>query len=43
MAGRTTDINGTIASLLRDLAAVQKSVQSRWGYKRAAAAILKPR
>ena len=34
------DTNGLIASLLRDLAAVQKSTQSRWGYKRAAAAIL---
>lgn len=34
------DLNGTIAALLRDLAAVQKSKQSAWGYKRAAAAIL---
>jgi histidinol phosphatase-like PHP family hydrolase len=34
------DTNGLIASLLRDLAAVQKSTQSRWGYKRAAATIL---
>jgi len=33
------DTNGLIAALLRDLAAVQKSQQSRWGYKRAAAAI----
>ena len=34
------DSNGLIAGLLRDLAAVQKSTQSRWGYKRAAQAIL---
>jgi putative hydrolase len=34
------DTNGKIAGLLRDLAAVQKSTQSRWGYKRAAQAIL---
>jgi putative hydrolase len=34
------DTNGLIAGLLRDLAAVQKSTQSRWGYKRAAQAIL---
>ncbi len=33
------DKNGLIASLLRDLAAVQKSQQSRWGYKRAASAV----
>ena len=33
------DTNGLIASLLRDLATVQSSRQSRWGYKRAAAAI----
>jgi putative hydrolase len=35
-----TDTNALIAALLRDLASVQKSVQSKWGYKRAAAAIL---
>src|SRR4051812_42316507 len=34
------DTNGLIASLLRDYAAVQKSTQSRWGYKRAAQAVL---
>lgn len=34
------DMNGRIAALLRDLAAVQKSQPSKWGYKRAAAAIL---
>jgi histidinol phosphatase-like PHP family hydrolase len=34
------DLNRQIASLLRDLAAVQKSTQSKWGYKRAASAIL---
>src|SRR5437899_6143720 len=33
------DTNGLIASLLRDMAAAQTSQQSRWGYKRAAAAI----
>src|SRR6185295_5043130 len=35
-----TDMNGRVAALLRDFAAVQKSKQSMWGYKRAAAAIL---
>jgi len=34
------DTNGKIAALLRDLASVQKSQQSKWGYKRAAAAIV---
>lgn len=34
------DINGLIASLLRDMASVQNSTQSKWGYKRAAAAVL---
>src|SRR4051794_3078735 len=34
-----SDLNDRIASLLRDLASVQTSSQSRWGYKRAAAAI----
>src|SRR5262245_31608935 len=33
------DTNTLIAGLLRDLAAVQTSQQSRWGYRRAAAAI----
>ena len=33
------DLNGTIAGLLRDLALVQKSTQSKWGYKRAASAV----
>ncbi len=33
------DTNLLIAGLLRDLAAVQASPQSRWGYRRAAAAI----
>ncbi|HXD74757.1 MAG TPA: PHP domain-containing protein [Vicinamibacterales bacterium] len=33
------DLNAKIAGLLRDLAAVQKSQQSKWGYKRAASAI----
>ena len=33
-------MNSAIAALLRDLAAAQKSTQSRWGYKRAAAAII---
>src|SRR5918911_1434270 len=35
-----SDMNGKIAALLRDFAVVQKSKQSMWGYKRAAAAIL---
>jgi histidinol phosphatase-like PHP family hydrolase len=34
------DMNGRIAALLRDFAAVQTSKQSMWGYKRAASAIL---
>src|SRR6476620_4097021 len=34
------DMNGMIAALLRDFAAIQKSQQSMWGYKRAAAAVL---
>jgi len=34
------DSNQKIASLLRDLASVQQSTQSKWGYKRAASAIL---
>jgi hypothetical protein len=34
------DTNAKVAALLRDLAAVQTSQQSKWGYKRAAAAIL---
>ena len=34
------DTNLRVSALLRDLAAVQKSQQSRWGYRRAAAAIL---
>jgi hypothetical protein len=34
------DTNILVASLLRDLASVQKSTQSKWGYKRAAQAIL---
>ena len=35
----TSDTNSRIAGLLRDLAAVQTSKQSRWGYARAAEAI----
>ncbi len=34
------DLNGKIAALLRDFAAIQKSRQKMWGYRRAAAAIL---
>jgi histidinol phosphatase-like PHP family hydrolase len=34
------DMNSKIAALLRDFAAIQKSKQSMWGYKRAASAIL---
>ena len=33
------DLNATVAGFLRDLASVQKSTQSKWGYKRAASAI----
>ena len=42
MASSTSgmDVNGQIAALLRDFAAIQKSKQSMWGYKRAAAAVL---
>lgn len=36
----TRDTNAKVGALLRDLAAVQKSQQSKWGYKRAAQAIL---
>jgi histidinol phosphatase-like PHP family hydrolase len=39
-ASSGTDMNGKIAALLRDFAAVQKSKQSMWGYKRAASAVL---
>jgi len=34
------DINATVAYLLRDLAGVQPSQHQKWGYKRAAAAVL---
>jgi putative hydrolase len=42
MAARSSgmDLNGKIAALLRDFAAIQKSKQSMRGYKRAASAIL---
>src|SRR5262245_8267875 len=33
------DLNGKIAALLRDFAAIQSSKQKTWGYKRAAAAV----
>lgn len=36
----TLDTNLVIAGLLRDLASVQVSKQSKWGYKRAAAAVM---
>src|SRR5256885_16656156 len=39
-SGSAMDMNGKIAALLRDFAAIQKSKQSMWGYKRAASAIL---
>ena len=35
-----TDINAVVAGWLRDLAFVQQSVHSRWGYKRAASAVM---
>lgn len=38
--GEPLDTNRHIASLLRDLAAAQTSTQKKWGYKRAAAAVL---
>jgi len=34
------DANSVIAGLLRDLASVQSSTQKKWGYKRAASAII---
>jgi histidinol phosphatase-like PHP family hydrolase len=34
------DMNGRIAALLRDFAAIQKSKPSMWGYKRAASSVL---
>jgi len=34
------DLNSEVAGWLRDLAFVQKSTHSRWGYKRAASAVL---
>ena len=37
---RKNDTNAKVGALLRDLAAVQTSPQSKWGYRRAAAAIL---
>src|SRR5262249_20372223 len=42
MAARSSgmDMNGMIAALLRDFAAIQPSQQRQWGYKRAAAAVL---
>ncbi|MGH7712399.1 MAG: PHP domain-containing protein [Gemmatimonadaceae bacterium] len=36
---RGADTNGLIAALLRDLASLQESKQSEWGYQRAAATI----
>src|SRR5687768_14311137 len=36
---RPTDINGTVSGILRDYASIQRSTQSRWGYKGAAAAV----
>jgi histidinol phosphatase-like PHP family hydrolase len=40
MARSTKDTNAKVSALLRDLAAVQKSQPSKWGYRRAAQAIL---
>ena len=34
------DFNGKVAALLRDFAAIQTSKQKKWGYQRAAAAVL---
>jgi histidinol phosphatase-like PHP family hydrolase len=36
-----TDLNSIVAGWLRDLAFVQPSPQSRWGYKRAASAVMR--
>ena len=38
-ADMSIDTNAAVAGALRDLAAVQRSTQSRWGYKRAATAV----
>jgi hypothetical protein len=35
-----TDVNSVVAGWLRDLAFAQQSAPSRWGYKRAAAAVM---
>jgi histidinol phosphatase-like PHP family hydrolase len=40
MAGSSLDTNARIAAILRDYAAVQRSQQSMWGYRRAARALL---
>ena len=40
VVGAAPDTNIVIAGLLRDLASAQASPQSKWGYKRAAAAVL---
>ena len=40
MRGPLIDINGIVSAALRDFAWVQTSTQSRWGYKRAASAVL---
>ena len=37
---RPSDTNSRVAAFLRDMASVQQSTQSRWGYKRAASAVL---
>ena len=39
-AGPDLDMNGKLAALLRDFAAIQKSKQKMWAYKRAASAIM---
>jgi putative hydrolase len=39
-ASPATDLNGQIAAVLRDFAAIQSDKQKAWGYKRAADAIL---
>ena len=36
-----TDINSKVAGWLRDLAFIQQSPHSRWGYKRAASAVMR--
>ena len=40
MKGAMRDVNSEVAGWLCDLAFLEKSPHSRWGYKRAAAAVM---